>query len=180
MFRIAVIGLGNVLMGDDAFGPYVAQCLESWYEWPADVQVVELGTQGVELTPFVRDVEAIVVVSSVHHGGEPGELRRLTRAEVMDPELPKRVPSLRNSPYEPHIRNHVLKLEWVGGAPRDVWVLGPAPESIELIGGLTPRVRAALPRAVDEVLAIVRGLGVAPVERSPRPEVRPWWETRRP
>jgi hydrogenase maturation protease len=180
MPRIAVIGLGNVLMGDDAFGPHVASLLEAWYEWPADVQVVELGTQGVELTPFVRDLESLVVVSSVHHGGEPGELRRLDRAEVMDPELPRRVPTLRNSPYEPHIRNHVLKLEWIGGAPRDVWVLGVAPESIELIGGLTPKVRAALPRAIDEVLTILRPLGVVPVARSPRPAVRPWWETRQP
>jgi hydrogenase maturation protease len=126
----------------------------------------------------VSHVEALVVVSSVHHGGAPGTLRVLPRAEVMDPELPKATPSLRSSPYEPHIRNHVLKLEWAGGAPRDLWVLGPAPESIELIGGLTPKVREALPRAVDEVLAILRGLGAVPRPRSPRPAVRPWWETR--
>jgi hydrogenase maturation protease len=180
MPRIAVIGLGNVLMGDDAFGPHVATLLDAWYEWPDDVQVVELGTQGVELTPFVRDVEALVVISSIHHGGAPGELRTLGRSEVMDPELPRRTPSLRNSPYEPQIRNHVQKLEWVGGAPRDVWVLGSAPESVELIGGLTAPVRAALPAAVAEVLAILRRLGVAPRERRPRPEVRPWWETRAP
>ncbi len=51
MPRIAVIGLGNVLMGDDAFGPYVAHLLDGWYEWPDDVQVVEVGTQGLDLTP---------------------------------------------------------------------------------------------------------------------------------
>ena len=178
MSRIAVIGLGNVLMGDDAFGPHVAQLLEAWYEWPADAHVVEMGTQGVELTPFVHGHEAIVVVSSIHDGAPPGTLRTLSRAEVMDPELPKRTPSLRNSPYEPQIRNHVHKLEWVGGAPKDVWVVGAAPESIELIGGLTPAVRAALPAAVARVLALLRELGVAPAERSPRPAVRPWWETR--
>ena len=53
MVRIAVVGLGNVLMGDDGFGPYVAHLLEAWYEWPDDVQVVELGTQGLDLTPYV-------------------------------------------------------------------------------------------------------------------------------
>lgn len=177
MSRIAVIGLGNVLMGDDAFGPHVAHLLEAWYEWPDDVRVVELGTQGVELTPFVRDHEALVVVSSVHDGAPPGTLRTLSRAEVMDPELPRATPSLRSSPYEPHIRNHVHKLEWIGGAPRDLWVVGASPESIELIGGLTPAVRAALPAAVARVIAILRGLGVEPAERA-RAAVRPWWETR--
>jgi hydrogenase maturation protease len=178
MPRIAVVGLGNVLMGDDALGPHVATLLDAWYEWPEDVEVVELGTQGVELTPFVRDVESLIVVSSVHHGGAPGTLRRLEKREVMDPGLPAATPSLRMSPYEPHIRVHVQKLEWMGAAPRDVWVVGAAPESVELIGGLTPAVRAALPAVVDEVLAILRGLGVEPRARDPRPAVRPWWETR--
>jgi hydrogenase maturation protease len=180
MSRIAVIGLGNVLMGDDAFGPHVAKCLDAWFEWPDDASVVEMGTQGVELTPFVRDHEAIIVVSSIHDGSSPGTLRTLGRQEVMDPELPRRTPSLRNSPYEPHIRNHVLKLEFVGGAPSDVWVVGASPESIELIGGLTPPVRAALPGAVDAVLALLRPLGVTPRPRDPRPAVKPWWETARP
>jgi hydrogenase maturation protease len=175
-----VIGIGNVRMGDDGFGPHVAVLLDALYDWPGEVQVSELGTQGLELTPFVRDVESLVVVSSVHSGAEPGTLRVLGRAEVMDPSLPAATPSLRMSPYEPHIRGHVQKLEWMGAAPRDVWVVGAAPESIELIGGLTPRVRAALPAAVDAVLAIVRDLGVAPRPREPRPQVRPWWETREP
>jgi hydrogenase maturation protease len=180
MPRVAVVGLGNVLMGDDGFGPHVALLLDAWYEWPDDVQVVELGTQGVELTPFVRDVEALLVLSSVHHGGAPGKLRVLSRAEVMDAALPAATPSLRMSPYEPHIRAHVQKLEWMGSAPRDLWVVGAAPESVELIGGLTPRVRAALPAAVEAALGILRGLGVEPRARDPRPAVRPWWETREP
>ncbi|HEX9291354.1 MAG TPA: hydrogenase maturation protease [Anaeromyxobacteraceae bacterium] len=179
MARIAIVGLGNVLMGDDGFGPYVAHLLEAWYEWPDDVQVVELGTQGLDLTPYVRGVEALVVASSVHRGGAPGTMHRLGRAEILDRALPQREPSLRNSPYEPGLRNLVLTLEFTGGAPRDVWVLGAQPESIELNGGLSDRVRPALPAAVDEVLRILRGLGVAPREKTPRPDALPWWEIRR-
>jgi hydrogenase maturation protease len=178
MARIAVIGLGNVLMGDDGFGPHVAALLDGWYDWPEDVHVVEMGTQGLDLTPYVRGVEALVVVSSVHRGGAPGTLHRLAKAEVLDRGLPEREPSLRNSPYEPGLRNLVLTLEFTGGAPRDVWVLGAQPEGVELTGGLCEAVRAALPRAVDEVLALLRGLGVEPAPRQPRPEVRPWWEIR--
>src|SRR5512142_599875 len=130
--RIAVIGLGNVLMGDDGFGPYVAHLLHGRYEWPEDVDVVELGTQGLDLTPYVRGAEALVVVSSVHRGGTPGTLHRLERDEVLDRELPSREPSLRNSPYEPGVRNLLLTLEFTGGAPDRVWVVGAQPESIEL------------------------------------------------
>jgi hydrogenase maturation protease len=179
MSRIAVIGLGNVLMGDDGFGPYVAHLPDAWYEWPEDVHVVELGTQGLDLTPYVRGVEALVVVSSIHRGGGPGTMHRLDRAQILDRALPQREPSLRNSPYEPGLRNLVLTLEFTGGAPRDVWVLGAQPESIELNGGLSDAVRPALGAAVGEVLELLRGLGVAPRERSPRPDALPWWEIRR-
>ncbi len=40
MPRIGVLGIGNVLMGDDAFGPYVVKVLEARYELPADVEVM--------------------------------------------------------------------------------------------------------------------------------------------
>jgi Ni,Fe-hydrogenase maturation factor len=52
-------------------------------------------------------------------------------------------------------------------------------ESVELIGRLTERVQEALPRAVDEVLAILRSLGVEATPREPRSAVKPWWETTR-
>ncbi len=178
MARISVIGLGNVLMGDDGCGPYVAQLLEGWYVWPDDVQVVEIGTQGLDLTPYVRGAEALLVASSIHRGAAPGTLHRLERSDVMDRGLPRREPSLRNSPYEPGVRDLVLTLEFTGGAPRDLWVVGAEPETVELTGGLSDSVRPALRRAVDEVLGILRSLGVVPRERRPRPEVRPWWEIR--
>ena len=178
MSRIAVIGLGNVLMGDDAFGPYVAKLLDAWYEWPDDVQVLELGTQGVDLTPFVRGADQLVVLSSVHRGGAPGTLHRLDHDEVMDAALPEREPRLRNSPYEPGIRKLVLTLQFTGGAPSRTWVVGAEPESVELNGGVSESVKPALPRAADEVLGILKGLGVAPRARQPRPEVAPWWEIR--
>jgi hydrogenase maturation protease len=178
MSRIAVIGLGNVLMGDDGFGPYVAKVLEGWYEWPEDVHLLEIGTQGLDLTPYVRGVEALVVASSIHRGAPPGTFFRLEHEEVMDRELPEREPKLRHSPYEPGIRNLMLTLEFTGGAPRKVWVVGAQPETVELTGGLSDAVKPALGRAVEEVLAILAGLGVAPRVRAPRPDVLPWWEVR--
>ena len=178
MPRVAVIGLGNVLMGDDGFGPYVAKVLEAWYAWPEDVQLVEIGTQGLDLTPYVRGVEALVVASSIHRGAAPGTLFVLGRHEVMDRALPDREPALRHSPYEPGIRDLVLTLEFTGGAPRQVWVVGAQPETVELTGGLSDTLRPALSRAVDEVLAILARLGVGPRARAPRREVLPWWEIR--
>ena len=41
---IRVIGLGNVLMSDDGFGPFVVRVLEAAFEWPPNVEVIDAGT----------------------------------------------------------------------------------------------------------------------------------------
>ena len=46
MAKIAVIGIGNVLAGDDAVGPHVVRVLEAHYELPDGVQVIDAGTPG--------------------------------------------------------------------------------------------------------------------------------------
>ena len=51
---IRVLGLGNVLMSDDGFGPFVVRVLEATYECPPGVDVVDVGTPGLDLTPNMR------------------------------------------------------------------------------------------------------------------------------
>ena len=50
--RTAVLGLGNVLMGDDALGPWVIQHLLTQWEVPPSVRVQDLGTPGLDLHPL--------------------------------------------------------------------------------------------------------------------------------
>ncbi len=42
--RIGVLGVGNILMGDDGIGPFVVRILEARYEFPPNVVLHDLGT----------------------------------------------------------------------------------------------------------------------------------------
>ena len=66
-----MIGLGNVLMGDDAFGPWVVQTLLAEHDFPEGVAVEDLGTPGLDLTPYVTDLEALVLVDTVRADAPP-------------------------------------------------------------------------------------------------------------
>src|SRR4029453_7714705 len=44
--RIRVLGLGNVLMSDDGFGPFVVRVLEATYECPPAPAFIGAGTPG--------------------------------------------------------------------------------------------------------------------------------------
>ena len=57
---ISVIGLGNVFLGDDGFGPLVIETFRCSYECGESVEVIDLGTPGLDLAPYL-----VTVVSTV-------------------------------------------------------------------------------------------------------------------
>jgi hydrogenase maturation protease len=171
MARIGVLGIGNVLMGDDALGPYVVKLLDSMYEVPADVELVDLGTPGADLPLYLDSLDAAVIVDTVKVSGEPGEIRLLDKAQLV-----ARAPALPASPHEPGLREALFTLEFQGRGPREVRLVGVVPSSVKTEVGLSPAVRASVPAALARV---VRELELLGVEVRERQEPRPpdiWWE----
>jgi hydrogenase maturation protease len=172
--RLLVLGIGNVLTGDDAVGPHVVELLDAGWELPPDVAVVEAGTPGLDLTVFLHGVEAVLVVDAVRaQGAAPGEIRRYQR-EALLARPP--VPAL--SPHEPGLREALLTMEFGGGGPREVRLLGVVPAQVETGAGLSEAVRAAVPRLLEAVLAELASLGALPRKRARPREPDLWWERR--
>jgi len=169
---VAVLGLGNVLMGDDAAGPHVLRLLSSRLELPPEVELLDLGTPGPELAHIVEGRDALIVVDTVRYrDGRPGELRLLRRAEIVRGNMPQRL-----SPHDPSLRGALLAADFAGHSPREVLLVGIVPGPTELGIGLSPAVEAALDGAVAAVEAELARLGVA-TRRRPAPEpVAAWWQ----
>jgi hydrogenase maturation protease len=169
--RIGLLGIGNVLMGDDALGPYVVKLLDAGFELPAQVELAELGTPGADLSLHLDGLDAAIVIDTVKLRGDPGEIRLLDKAQLLSKK-----PLLPASPHEPGLREALFALEWSGGAPAEVRLVGVIPASVEMEVGLSPAVRAAVPAALDEVLKQLAALGAAAHPRAlPRaPDL--WWE----
>ena len=171
MPRIAIIGIGNVLTGDDAVGPHVVRVVEARYALPEDVQVIDAGTPGYDLTAFLVGMDAAVLVDSVRAKGAPGELRVYEKAELLS-----RKPVLAMSPHEPGVREALLNADFMGVTPALVRLVGIIPAQTETGIGLSAEVRAAIPSAVERVAAELRALGVRVEERVPPREPDLWWE----
>ncbi len=169
--RIAVIGVGNVLAGDDAIGPTVVRSFDAQWAVPEDVEVIDAGTPGLDLGAYLVGLHAVVLVDAIRARGAPGELR------VLDGDaIRSGAPVLALSPHDPGLREAVLHAELAGGAAPVVRVVGAVPERIETGIGLTDRVRAAVPVLVSRVLEELRALGVAVTERVPPRVPDLWWE----
>ncbi len=78
---ILILGCGNRLIGDDGFGPAVAQRLRSNFTIPADICVFDAGTSVREILFDTilseKKPSKIVIVDAMDCGRKPGELFRL-------------------------------------------------------------------------------------------------------
>jgi hydrogenase maturation protease len=169
--RIGVIGLGNVLMGDDAFGPWVVAALLAGYEFPDGVSVEDLGTPGLDLVPYVADLEALVLVDTVRGDAAPGTVRLYRREDLL-----KHAPPARLSPHDPGVREALLAAEFAGRGPREVLLVGAVPGTAVMGARLSPPLRAAVPLAVAQILRELERLGRPAAPRSAPGPLHVWWE----
>ena len=102
-----IVGLGNVLMADDAFGPYFVRWFQAHYELTEDVEVVDLGTPGLDLYPHLVHRDVVIIADTVRSNGEPGDLRVYQRDEIL-----QHSPQARVSPHDPGLKETLLSLEF--------------------------------------------------------------------
>src|SRR5215831_1116366 len=167
---IRVLGLGNVLMSDDGFGPFVVRVLEATYECPDGVEFIDAGTPGLDLTPYLLGAEAVVFVDTITSRGTPGEIRVYDKDAIL-----KVPPQTRTGGHDPALKEALLTVAAAGGGPSQVVLVGAIPEWIATGVALSPRLEAAVGPAVLAVVVALARLGV-PVTRRAHPQVpHIWW-----
>ncbi len=167
-----LLGLGNVLMGDDGFGPAVARMFDAEYE-ADDVEVVDLGTPGLDLMPWFFDAEQLVIVDTVKSDAAPGTLRVYNKSDIL-----KHLPSVRVGPHEPGVKEALLTLEFAGRGPSDVVLVGVVPSTVGMSTELSEPVARAVSGAIAVLIDALGHLGHT-VRRRAAPEgPRPWWSAR--
>ncbi len=167
------MGVGNVLMGDDALGPHVLKRIEARYELPPEVTVFDAGTPGLDLTLFLDGFDAIVAVDALKAKGAPGEVRTYRRDQLVEGAL-----AVVTSPHEPTLREALMRLKLLGRIPESVLLVGAIPQRVETGPGLSFAVESAIPVIEQHVLRELARLGakVAPRAMPSQPDF--WWEAR--
>lgn len=155
--RILVAGIGNIFLGDDAFGVEVAQRL-AHRRLPDGVNVVDFGIRGFDLAfALLDDYAATIMIDAVQRGGEPGALY------VIEPDLDE--VSGRGMPaVETHNVDPVKVLSLVkelGGHPQCLYLIGCEPATLgedqeDGYMGLSETVEAALEDAMELVESLIK------------------------
>ena len=165
-----VLGLGNVLMSDDGWGPAVLRAFEEQYVVGPGVEVIDLGTPGLDLSPWLADAERVILIDTVSARLPPGSIRLYKKADLL-----RHAPGVRASPHDPGVKETLLALEFAGRAPRDVELIGVVPAVTTMGLDLTPVVEAAVPAAVQALVAALERFGVQVRQRSVPLALGPRW-----
>jgi hydrogenase maturation protease len=144
---IPVLGLGNVLMGDDGLGPAVIRAFEDAYDAGPNVDLVDVGTPGLDLSPWLTDADRVVIVDTVKSELPPGTVRRYDKADLL-----RHAPAARVGPHDPGVKEALLALDFAGRGPREVTLIGVVPSRTELSLDLSPDVAAAVPAALRAIV----------------------------
>jgi len=143
MSRILVAGVGNVLRGDDGFGPAV---IERLGQLPAGVEAVETGIGGVALLQeLLTGCDGLVLVDAVDRGAAAGTLFELR------PEVGEAV-----HVADVHLANpdRVLSMaKTMGALPARVRIVGCQPGEVD---ELAQRLSAPVEGAIEPAVATVR------------------------
>ncbi|MGH7823596.1 MAG: hydrogenase maturation protease [Candidatus Binatia bacterium] len=154
--RILVAGIGNIFLGDDAFGVEVVRRL-SCRQLPENVRVVDFGIRGFDLAYALMDgYDTTILVDAVPRGGEPGTLY------TIEPDLNQlNGLSAGELMLDTHAMNplRVLALaKSMNGEFRRILLVGCEPETFgpeEGRMGLSAPVEAAVNEAVAMVESLV-------------------------
>jgi hydrogenase maturation protease len=167
--RILVAGIGNIFLGDDAFGSEVAQRLLR-RPWPPEVRVVDFGIRGLDLAYALLDnYDTALLIDAAPRGEAPGTLYVL--------ELPAPDGSGAASALQPHGLDpvQVLRLAGsLGSRVRRVLLVGCEPASAnadEMEMDISAPVRAAVAQACELIPTLIdRLLAEIPLAECPAGE----------
>jgi hydrogenase maturation protease len=157
MMNILVLGVGNILMGDDGIGVRVIEHLDERYRFTEEVTLLDGGTLGLSLLPNVQEAQRLIIVDAMETGAPAGTIIRLAGEEI-PPALETKL-----SPHQLGLRELLTVATLLDSSPEEVILLGVQPQSVQIALELSPPVKAQLEPLAERVLQELSGYGVTPI-----------------
>lgn len=150
MSETLVLGLGNILLGDEGLGVRVVERLLKRYEFPEGVRVMDGGTLGLDLLPYLEEASRLLVIDAVQARRPPGTLVRLEKDEI-----PAFLDASKVSPHQEGLQDLLAVARLKGYLPDEVVLWGAQVESLgvglDLSPAVTIQVDVLMEKVVDEL-----------------------------
>ena len=78
--KVLIIGVGNLLKGDDGFGLHIADLLRN--EGLGDTVVIKDGVSGIDILGEIEGYEKVIIIDAIKTGGQPGTIYTFSLNEL--------------------------------------------------------------------------------------------------
>jgi hydrogenase maturation protease len=144
--KTIVLGLGNLINSDDGVGLFALRRLQQDSRVSSHVGLVEGGTKGLELVPYVCEASHLLVLDALEAGARAGTVLRLEGEDLRS--LPGS-----GSAHQLALADLLVALRMIEMEPPQTVLLGVQPANTALGVGLSPSVEAAVPMLVEAAVA---------------------------
>lgn len=148
MIRVAVIGIGNPLMGDDGAGVAVLDLLAK--KVPKGVELLDLGTGGMNLLHKLEGLDLAIIVDAVDFGGKPGQIK------IFEPDDVDTSKELGVSLHDADILKIIQLAKEMGKCPEKIFIAAIQPASVSPAMELSSGIKKKLPMLADEILKLLK------------------------
>lgn len=160
-----VLGIGNLLWADEGFGIRALEALHREWRFGADTRLLDGGTQGLYLLPFVEGCRRLLIFDAVDYGLEPGTLK-VVRGRDVPAFMGARKMSLHQTGFQEVLAVATLR----GWQPEQLVLIGVQPQVLDDYGGsLSACVANRVAEAVSTATALLADWGAGPRRRRSPP-----------
>ena len=158
--KIGILGIGNLLVSDEGFGVHAVRYLEEHYQFPDNVIIIDGGTAGIYMSPFLEECDPVIVIDVVDIDAEPGSMHYYSNEDVKAGKF-----STRMSPHQLGLLEVLEICKLRDAAPESVEFYCVVPKTLETSTELSDVVA---PRIKDICDIVLKRLGEMGVEVSKR------------
>lgn len=155
MERIIVLGLGNILYGDEGFGVRVAERLYTRHSFPERVEIVDGGTLGHALLDYVERADRLLLIDAVDFGLAPGSI-----VEKGDTGIPAYLSAHKMSLHQNSFSEVLALAQLKDCLPREIRLVGVQPACLDYGTSLSPLLLQQLDPVAERVLEHLKHWGV--------------------
>ena len=160
--EVLVLGIGNLLWADEGFGVRCAELLAATVQLPPTVTVMDGGTQGLYLLPYVQAAKRLIVFDAVDYGLPPGTMKTVDGDEV-----PRFMGAKKMSLHQSGFQEVLAAAALTAQLPESLMLIGVQPEELDDYGGsLRPVVKARVADAVNIAVKRLLAWGIPVVPRN--------------
>ena len=157
-----ILGIGNVLWADEGFGVRCVETLNARFVFPDNVCVMDGGTQGIFLLPWVRSASRLLIFDAIDFGLVPATLQL-----IVGDDVPRYMGAKKVSMHQAGFQEVLSSAHLSGDFPDELALVGVQPQLLDDYGGsLTGLVRAQIDPAIELAAKTLHAWGVDFSERS--------------